>query len=221
MTFGLSRVAGDEVNEPVSLADAKLHLRVDVDDDDDLIGSMITSARTSCEARMQRSILPQSWTLTQSSFGHSWFENHDVPHRYGLVFSPDWYRMHSCRHTDSIVLPHPPIRSVDSVQYLNPDHQRVPLDPTAYRLAVIGEMLALLRPVGAAWPRTAHEPDAVIVTYSAGWVEPAQIPAPIISWIKLRIGALYENREEYSAGQPVPELGFADRLLDPYSIPVV
>jgi hypothetical protein len=220
MTVGLSRVAGEAVDEPVSLDDAKLHLRVDGTADDELIRSMITSARASCERRMQRSILPQSWALTQSSFRHPWFE-HNGHLLHGLTFNADWYRARTHGSPDSIALPNPPIRSVTSVTYLNTALQRVTLDPSAYRLAVIGETLALLRPVGAQWPQTAREPDAVIVTYKAGWADPAQIPAPIISWIKLRIGALYDNREEFSAGQPVPELGFADGLLDPYSIPVV
>lgn len=220
MTFGLSRVAGEAVDEPVSLDDAKKHLRVDGNDDDDLIGTMITSARTSCEERMQRSIVPQSWVLTQSSFGHPWIEQHSGL-QHALISNPGWYRAHSHRFPDSVILPHPPIRTVESVQYLDVNRSRVTLDPSAYRLAVIGETLAMLRPVGQAWPQTAREPDAVIVTYSAGWAEVAQIPAPIISWIKLRIGALYENREEFSAGEPIPQLGFADCLLDPHSIPVV
>lgn len=219
MTVGLSRVAGEAVDEPVSLDDAKLHLRVDGTADDDLISSMITSARTSCERRMQRSILPQSWVLTQSSFRHPWVDHH-AHWEHGLIIDPAWYRMRCHGYPDSVVLPQTPIRAVTSVTYLDATMQRVTLDPSAYRLAVIGEQLAMLRPVGAPWPQTAREPDAVVVTYDAGWATPEQIPAPIISWIKLHLGALYENREEYAAGQPVPELGFADGLLDPYTIPV-
>lgn len=220
MTVGLSRVAGEAVIEPVSLDDAKLHLRVDGDDDDALIGSMITSARVSCETRMQRSILAQSWVLSQSSFRHPWVDQHERLH-HGLLVHPAWYRARCHGSPESVILPHPPIRSVTSVTYLDESLNRVTLDPSLYRLAVVGEMLAMLRPVGSPWPRTASEPDAVTITYAAGWEDPSQIPAPIISWIKLRLGSLYENREEYSAGQPVPELGFADGLLDPYSIPVV
>ncbi len=85
----------------------------------------------------------------------------------------------------------------------------------------MGETLAMLRPVNGPWPQTAREPDAVTVRYEAGWANPEDIPSPMISWIKLRLASLYANREEFAAGLPVAEVGFADGLLDPYSIPAV
>ncbi len=54
-------------------------------------------------------------------------------------------------------------------------------------------------------------PDAV-VTYTAGY---PSVPDSIRSWILLRIGALYEHREE-SAEKPVSEHRFAQHLLTPY-----
>jgi uncharacterized phiE125 gp8 family phage protein len=218
MTFGLSRIAG-EVVEPITLADAKLHLRVDGDTDDDLIGSMITSARTSCERRMQRSVVQQSWALTQSCFGRPWLDHRE--REWQQLTNPDWYRT-VCRGShDSIVLSNPPIQSVSSVAYLSESYERVTLDPATYRLAVVSETLAMLRPVGVPWPRAAREPDAVIVTYLAGYAEPDQIPGPVLSWIKLRIGSLYASREDFIAGLTVAMSPFADGLIEPYSIPTV
>lgn len=52
----------------------------------------------------------------------------------------------------------------------------------------------------------------VVVTYTAGY---ASVPDSIRSWILLRIGALYEHREE-SAEKPVSEHRFAQHLLTPY-----
>lgn len=214
MTFDLSRIAG-EVTEPISLDEAKLHLRVDGTAEDDLIGSMITSARESCERLMQRSVVPQSWMLTQSGFGRPGFDHRDRDrHRHS---AGSWGH----GNFESISLPRPPIQSVTSVAYLDESRDRLTLDPSRYRLAVMGDTLAFLRPVGLPWPHTACEPDAVSVTYLAGWSDPASIPSPILSWIKLRIGSLYACREEFIAGLTVADNPYAAGLLDPYSIPTV
>ena len=48
--------------EPISLADAKLFLRVDTDDDDTLITSMISAARAAAEGKTHRVIRKSTWT---------------------------------------------------------------------------------------------------------------------------------------------------------------
>ena len=43
--------------EPVTVAEAKAHLRVDISDDDTYIGTLITAAREWCEEYLDRSAL--------------------------------------------------------------------------------------------------------------------------------------------------------------------
>ena len=50
------------VIEPVSLDEMKKHLRVDIDDDDELIQAMITAARTHIENITRRAFLTQPGT---------------------------------------------------------------------------------------------------------------------------------------------------------------
>lgn len=54
--------------EPVTLAEAKLHLRVDGSDENALITSLITAARESCEYRIERTLISSGWTLTLNEF---------------------------------------------------------------------------------------------------------------------------------------------------------
>ena len=54
--------------EPVSLADAKLHLRVDFTDDDALITSLIAAARQAAETLTGRQIVTARWKLVLDSF---------------------------------------------------------------------------------------------------------------------------------------------------------
>ena len=50
-------------NEPVSLLEAKQHLRVDGDDDDLLIGSLIAAARQAAETQTGRQLITARWKL--------------------------------------------------------------------------------------------------------------------------------------------------------------
>lgn len=54
--------------EPLSLADAKLYLRVGHDDDDDLIASLIVAARSHVEGRARRALMTQTWRVTRDAW---------------------------------------------------------------------------------------------------------------------------------------------------------
>jgi uncharacterized phiE125 gp8 family phage protein len=47
--------------EPVSLAEAKAHLRLDADDEDDLVGALVVAARVAVETEIRRVVIEQSW----------------------------------------------------------------------------------------------------------------------------------------------------------------
>lgn len=58
----LARVV-EPASEPVTLAEAKLYLRVDGTSEDTLIADLITSARIAAEDYLNRSLITQSWKL--------------------------------------------------------------------------------------------------------------------------------------------------------------
>ena len=49
--------------EPVSLAEAKLYLRIDQDDEDDLIRALVVAARLLVEAASGRMLIDQGWRI--------------------------------------------------------------------------------------------------------------------------------------------------------------
>lgn len=54
--------------EPVTLAEAKAHLRVDCGDDDALILALVTAARTHIEQVCEHAMMPQQWTMLADCF---------------------------------------------------------------------------------------------------------------------------------------------------------
>jgi len=51
--------------EPVTLAEAKQFLRVEHDDDDDIIAALIAGSRIHVETQTRRALITQSWRLTR------------------------------------------------------------------------------------------------------------------------------------------------------------
>ena len=66
-----TRLITEPASEPVTLAEAKLHLRVDTVDDDARITELITTARQQAELILKRSLLPQTWEKTLDAFPSS------------------------------------------------------------------------------------------------------------------------------------------------------
>lgn len=179
--------------EPITLDQAKLHLRVDHADEDGLITGLITAARLAAEDRLQRTLINSGWTLVLDSFP-------PVCSRLGNI----------------IQAPMPPLLTVESIQYIDTAGTSQPLASSQYRVDVLGEP-GRIQPV-TSWPATARQVNAVTVTYTAGYgASAADVPQPIKQWMLLAIGDLYANRSR-SAERPQVPHGFADSLLDPYRI---
>jgi len=54
--------------EPVSLVEAKAFLRVEHDDDDDIITALIAAARSHVEAQTRRALITQTWRLVRDAW---------------------------------------------------------------------------------------------------------------------------------------------------------
>ncbi len=101
-------------DEPVTLTQAKQHLKVDVSEDDAYITSLITAGREFCEEHCGRSFVDQSWQLGYGGW--------PAPHQW----SPSYFR-------GEFDLARPPVRSVTSVKYrAASDGTLTTLDPSYY-----------------------------------------------------------------------------------------
>ncbi len=196
--------------EPVTLAEAKLHLRVDADltADDTLITMLIGAARRYAEMYCNRSLITQRWRLVIDSFpGPSMI---GVP--FGIPYTLPGH---------AILLERGRVQSVDSITYTAMDGNEATM-PTTDWVAETASPIARITPrFGKIWPIPLPQIGAVKVDFTAGYGDTsAAIPEGIKHWILLRTGTLYENREEVAVinkGKVEP-LPFIDGLLDPYRV---
>lgn len=191
--------------EPVSILEARQHLRVDFDDDDALILALIAAARQSAEMLTGRQFVTARWKMVLDSFpGPSLM---GVP--AGVPFTLPGH---------AILLPKGPVQSVLAINYLDMAGNLQTMPVANYALDLACEPARITPVFGQIWPIPLPQIGAVSVTFDAGFGGPEQVPEGIKSWIKLRVGSLYAHREDVAAlsrGRIEP-LPFLDGLLDPY-----
>ena len=193
--------------EPVSLAEAKLHLRVDLADDDALIMALISAARQAAETITGRQIVTARWKLVLDCFPGP-----------NLMGASDGRSFSLPGH--AILLPKCPVQSITSIQYLDMAGILQTLASNTYTADLACEPARITPVFGQIWPVTLPQIGAVAVTFDAGYGAATAVPEGIKSWIKLRVGSLYAHREEVavvSRGR-VELLPFIDGLLDPYKV---
>lgn len=190
--MGLKRVIGPAI-EPVTLAEAKAHLRVDHDDDDALISSLIQAAREHAERFLGRALIEQTWELYLDAF-------------------PE---------TGPIELAICPVIDVIGVFY-GDDSPETELAPSAYKVDTASEPARIALIGGGAWPAVTDGQNVVRVRFTAGYSpedespQGASVPEKFKAAIKIALGTLYEHRESVVVGAPVAEMPFAfEALLKP------
>jgi len=184
------RLVDGPTTAAIDLAAVKLHLRVTSAAEDDLINALITSATIEAEHLMGRAIMPQSWQLTLDAF------------------------------EPSVPLRRPTVTAIESITYLaSADGVSTVLDPGAYQLVAASDLSASVVPAfGLAWPTTRAQPEAVRIVFTCGYADAAAVPEPIRTWLKMRIGALYENRAAWTLGKAIEQNPFVDNLLDRFRV---
>jgi len=175
--------------EPVTLTEAKNHLRVDLSDDDSLISALIVAAREHAEAITRRAFITQTLKLSMDAF----------PVNNGPIY-----------------VPMPPLQSVNSLKYFDTDGVEQTLtEGTDYLVDNESEPGRITPAPDTGWPATQNRPNAVSVEFVAGFGDASKVPQGIKQAILLMVGHWYENREAVTMqGNNAGELPMAvDSLL--------
>lgn len=182
--------------EPITLDEAKLHLRVDDPSEDALIESLITAAREQAEEFTRRQLCTATWRMKLD-----WFPCD--PNEFGR---------------SEIVLPKPPLQSVTSITYVDADGATQTLSSSLYTVDTSSEPARLVPAYGEVWPTPRSQADSVTVTFVAGYGAASAVPASVKAAMKLLIGHLYENRQSVVTGTITASLPVTESLLNPYRI---
>jgi uncharacterized phiE125 gp8 family phage protein len=178
-------------SEPLSLADAKLFLRVEHDADDDLIAALIAAARLQIEARTRRALMTQSWRLTRDV----WPAGGALP-----------------------ILP-VPLRQATAIGVYDSAGMLQMLDVGNFHIdtASAPAMLSFAR---AAPPAPGRPHGGIEIDIEAGYGDDAgDVPEPLRQAIRLLVAHWYENRRVISATGEVASLpSSVSALIAPYRV---
>lgn len=172
-------------SEPISLAEAKLHSRVEISTDDTLITDLIIAARELLETRLNRQIMPVTWDLYLEDFPR------------GKRFWP--YDPVTLRYQDQIItVPKPTLNSVSYIHYYDSNGTLQTLDPSLYTVDTascfgrIAQAPPSVATPDTTWPDTQSGLiNSVIIRFIAGYLI---LPRCIKQACKLLVDNWYQNR---------------------------
>jgi uncharacterized phiE125 gp8 family phage protein len=176
--------------EPLTLVEAKAHLRVEVDADDDLITALISAARSAAESYCNRSFASAEFAIIADEFPAD---------GKGLEILPD-------------------VTTLESWTYLAADGTEdtvassdVTVDNTRREIRMTDATVA--------WPIGASRLTVTVIAGPDAGASPPVLPDPaVLAAIKLTLGDLYENREAQVVGATIVENRAAMALLTPYRV---
>lgn len=168
--------------EPVTLTEAKAHLRVDTTDHDATITALITAAREFVEKYSGRALIDQTLSVQYAAFTHR------------------------------LMMPRAPISAISAVQYYDTDNASQTLASSVYVLDRVHLPGRVVRASGQSWPSTYVRPDAVKITFVAGYgATAAAVPETIKHALKLSIEQMFDGTDTH---EPV------EALLAAYMLPM-
>ena len=182
---------------PVSLSEAKAHLRVLTTDEDTLITSLISAATEYLDGRhgiLGRALITQAWE----------------------------YRFDRFPLSQCFQIPLPPLQSVEAVKYIDDNGVEQTLATDQY-VVETAEFVGRIRAAyDVTWPTTRVEENAVRVEFTAGFGSAgSDVPEGLRQAILLLIGHFYLNREAVSEKSMMPVPMAVDSLIGPYRFEVM
>lgn len=179
--------------EPISLAEAKAHLRVDGDADDPLITSLITTSRLQIETALSIALIAQTWS----------------------------YFVDALPASGTIALPLRPVLSLDSVRLNQDDGGITTIPPATFTLDGLSNPPRVLQRQSWSASVPPRKTNAIEFSMTAGFSSAAaSVPAPIRQALLQLVAHWYEHRDPSEIGSSAARIPPAvSQLLAPWQSP--
>ncbi|PZR07073.1 MAG: hypothetical protein DI536_28880 [Archangium gephyra] len=190
------RVVTPPSDTPVSLIEAKAHLRLEESADDAYVEQLIESAASHVAVTCERALMQQEVELISVS---PWRSDGAVRLIGGAL------------HNEADLV---------RVAYLDGNDVEHELPLTSCFLVPGGTATPAALFPKASWPTMSSRPDALRVRYRVGWATAAEVPAPLRHAVLLVVSQLYEFRTP-EVTTSIATSGALEALLAPYRFPSI
>lgn len=158
---------------PLTVDEVMRALKIDGDDEVEYVNFLIASATSHLDGPtgiLGRCLVTQTWLISYPEF------------------------------SDRIWLPVAPVSSITSITYRDSDNDSATVSGGDYALYNYSAGAAVETSDGASWPSTYTRPDAVTITFVAGYGAASAVPPAIKHAMLLLIGHHFENRQAVIEG---------------------
>lgn len=153
--------------EPVTLVEAKQHLRMDTTSDDALITNLIVAARLLAELWTGRSLITQTWLM----------------------------RLDAAPVSNFVRLPKAPLQSVSFIKTYDDADVASVFAASNYFVDTASAPSRVILRLGASWPSVARTANGFELQFVAGYgPNGSDVPAPIRQGLLMHIARLYAQR---------------------------
>ncbi len=175
--------------EPVTVAEAKAHLRIDHSAEDVLVSSLILTSRLHIETALGIALIAQGWTYLRDRWPAS----------------------------AAVSLPLRPLIAVDEIRVHRADGPPTVVSASEYAVDAASAEPRVVRQVGS-WPAPGRATHGIAIDFTAGFgAAAADVPQPIRQALLMLTAHWYEHRSTIEIGSEatVVPLGISE-LLMPY-----